>query len=88
MSDLFASVPPQVQIGTQQATFNVLVKSIGTGRVSVTLKSPDGRTTLRTKHADDDEGSILLAIAAIANDARPGLERDHRAMMTAKGYRT
>lgn len=87
MSDLFAAVPPQVRLGEHQQTFDVKVHALGDGKVAVTLRTPNGQTTLQTRHCPDTEADILLTIAAIANAARPQLERLHRADMTARGYR-
>lgn len=82
----FASVPPQVQIGYHQETLNVDVRAIGAGRVSISLIKPGAGRALMTKHAADEDTDILVAVTQIANELRPQLERQHRALMRASGY--
>lgn len=81
----FSAVPPQVQVGVH--TLDVIVKAIGDGKVSVSLKQPTMPRAEQTRHSKDDEDAILLTISTMLRDLRPQLDRDHKAEMTARGYR-
>ncbi len=83
---MLSAVPPQVQVGVH--TLDVIVKGIGDGKVSVSLKRPTMPRAEQTRHSSDDEDAILMTISTMLRDLRPQLDRDHKAEMTARGYRT
>ncbi len=84
---MLASVPPQVQVGEHQQTLDVIVRATGTGQVSVSLKAIGAPRARRTVHAADTVVGILDAVAGIAREVTPQLERQHRAEMRARGYK-